>query len=84
MCYFCNILSQIFLNKELLKRKCDNALMLSRSVRSVFKSPFKEPVHFFLGRNHFIGCLYAHGPFILGDFFQQVIQNQAKSSQVTK
>lgn len=58
--------------------------MLRRSVRSVFKFPFKEPVHLFLWRNHFIGCLYIHGPFILGDSFQQVVQNQAKSSQVLK
>ena len=47
---------KLFLNKKLLKRKCDNDLMLRRSVRSVFKFPLKEPVHFFLGRKHFIGC----------------------------
>lgn len=62
---------KLFLNKKLLKGKCDNDLMLRRSVRSVFKFPFKEPVHFFLGRKPFIGRLYARGPCGLGDFSQQ-------------
>lgn len=75
---------KLFLNKKLLKGKCDNDLMLRRSVRSVFKFPFKEPVHFFLGRKPFIGRLYARGPCGLGDFSQQAIQNQAKSSWVSK